>query len=258
MTVRIARWLVLFFVTLYAGCTEQNADLFITANLQPSSECVVLPDSPRLFGGVLDTGLARGVEPTSSYTVYPLYQNQMKNRSSVAPLRADPNGFTVLGAEVQLVGADGTSLALPGGLANPYTIVAGESTYVPASLANEVSAQPGALEIIPSHYVEALDEVVLSVGAFTMLAVVTAFGVTTGDNELELNPWKWSIRVARWALVDFASGDDPATPGVCDSTEAASDTPCKPLGADEPVDCRYCRASLNPEVAACCGQGLCE
>jgi hypothetical protein len=143
MTVRIARWLVLFFVTLYAGCTDQNADLFITANLQPTSECIVLPDSPRLFGGVLDTGLARGVEPTSSYTVYPLYQNQMKNRSSVAPLRADPNGFTVLGAEVQLVGADGTPLALPGGLANPYTIVAGESTYVPASLANEVSAQPG-------------------------------------------------------------------------------------------------------------------
>lgn len=258
MTVGRYHWAVLVIAACLTACSDQNADIFITANIQPTDDCLVLPDGARLFGGALDTALAQAVQPTNPYIVFPLYQNQLQNRASLGPVRADPNGFFVTGAEVQLLGGDGSPLALPGGLPNPYTITAGESTFIPSAIGDEVSAQPGALEIIPSSYVEALDEIVLSVGAFNMLAVVTVYGVTSGDNEIELNAWKWSIRVVRLGLIDFVSGDDLETPGVCDSTETPSQTQCKPFGTDEAVDCRYCRSSPNPEIAACCGQGICE
>ena len=259
MTDRIAYMAIAISLALLTvSCAERNPGVFITANILPSSDCLVTPDGARLFGGVLDTGLAQATNPTSPYVVYPLYQNQLQNRASLAPLRSDANGFSVLGAKVELIGADGRTLALPGGLVNPYTISAGESTYVPSAAGNEVVSQPGALEIIPSQYVEALDTIVQDTGGgFNLVAIVTAFGVTSGDNNIELNDWQWSIRVMRLGLIDFVSGDDPETAEVCDAPEPPGVKQCKPLGTDQVVDCRYCKFSGNAEVAACCGQGHC-
>ncbi len=257
MTVRMGFNMGLVCLALLGACTDENSDVFIKANILPTDDCVVDPDGIRFFSGTLDTALAQSYEPTSAYVVYPLYQNQLLNRSSVAPPRADMNGVMVTGAEVELVGPGGSPLALPGGLANPYTISAGESTFVPSTTQGQISVQTGALEIIPGQYVEALDQIVIDSDGFNMTARVTAFGVTTGGNDIEVNTWAWSIKVSRFVLVDHLSGDDLEIPGFCDAAEAPSTSLCKPIGIDQPADCRYCKLSPNPEVAACCGQRVC-
>ena len=80
-----------------------------------------------------------------------------------------------------------------------------------------------------------------------VLANVKAFGKTLGGVDLESGEFQVPIRLCNGCLVSFATGDDPATPGIdCNlplggTAGGTTVTPCFP-GQDEATPCQTCAA----------------
>ncbi|QQR89183.1 MAG: hypothetical protein IPJ88_13325 [Myxococcales bacterium] len=242
------------------SCADQTPAVFITSNIKPADDCTVAIGGLRLYSGRIDTGLAQAYPgETSAYSIYPVFQSQLLARASQTPLKPDPNGFIVQGAEIELLAPDGSPLLMPSGAPNPYTITTTEPTFIPSSSDGAGVQQSGSMEIIPASYVEDLDTLVQQIGSFTLTAIVKAFGETTGGKDIDMNAWNWPISVVRLsgASVSFLGADDTEFPGPCDSTDSPEFLLCKPLGMDDVADCRYCRDSPNAAVRSCCRDGSC-
>lgn len=178
------------------GCVDNDASsLFISAHVRPTDEeCTLDP------GGAVVTRGAFNVESRFGYFVFPLLNNQLRARGSDAPLRTDPNGIHLTGAEIELRNAQGTAIAFPG-LPNPFTVPT--SSYVPATdSANEPGQTVGNILVIPPAYA---DELFNQLGgpdgddsaATVVVASIKVFGETNGDVDVESDEWLWPIDVCR-------------------------------------------------------------
>jgi len=199
------------------GCVEDDGPSFyIGGNLtaeEMEGECHYETDNDLLLRGAMN------VELGSSYHVFPLYSNQLVNRSSTAPLMADPNGVMVTEAEVEIRNAGNEPIAM-GGLPNPFTIPV--STFVPSGAdSGELGQAPGTIRAIPAAYVDFIYDNLLGgdggdPGAQAVVIVaIKVFGETTGDVDVESDEWLWPIDVCRGSCLtacaptDAASGDTP-------------------------------------------------
>lgn len=201
-----------------AGCDDQNnVSFFIAGHALSEVEgegtggrCMYSGESALALRGTLDVGqvcagMANEFTPPQQYVLHPMYVNQIINRESMGPLRADPNGVFVQGAEVELRATDGSALAV--GLPNPFTVTA--SDYVPSATGVVESRAVGSLEIVPPLYGAALAGMG---GNFTIVAAVTAFGETNGDVAVESGEFLWPIDVCQGCLfIELPPTDETGT-----------------------------------------------
>lgn len=175
--------LVLALAAASASCVDNDAaSFFIECNVTPDDSCIYSPGNECLSRGLYNPSLGGG------YSIYPRYTNQLRSRGSNAPLRADPNGIHIRGAEVEIQAADGSTLGV--GLPNPFSIPT--STFVPSAGGADPSnagQAVGDLQVIPPNYGAAL----AGSGASTVLVKVRVFGETNGDVDVETDDYLWPI-----------------------------------------------------------------
>src|SRR5687768_4492213 len=107
------------------GCDDQNNVSFFIAGHALSevegegagARCMYSGESVLALRGTLDVGTicagtSAEIVPPQQYVLHPMYVNQIINRESSGPVRADPNGVFVQGAEVELRATDGSALAV--------------------------------------------------------------------------------------------------------------------------------------------------
>ena len=172
-----------------AACVDHDASaFFISGHVAPAmGECSLEPGNPLVSRGVFN------VESRFGYFVFPLYNNQLRNRGSDAPLRSDPNGVLVTSAEIEL--RDAANVAIDfGGIPNPFSVPT--SDFVPSTDSANLPAQAvGNVLVIPPAYADAL------AGMFAdesvVIASIKVFGETTGGVDVESDEWLWPIDVCK-------------------------------------------------------------
>jgi len=200
---------------LLGGCANTNdVSFFIAGHLAiegTGADCTVKVDNDLILRGTLDVAAPCGgrFAPRTQYFLFPLYVNQTIDRESSGPLRADPNGVFVEGAEVELRNQGGQPLAFAG--PNPFTVMA--SSFVPSAEGTDEARAVGTLEIVPAAYGVELDSV-LGGGDATIVASVTAFGHTNGDVSVETGEFLWPIDICHGCLFQ----ETPATADLMAST----------------------------------------
>ncbi len=206
-----------------SGCETNNVSLYIAGNILPEAQesgCTVAPDGTlQVPNGILDLqeliNSNTGEPLRRGYTVFPLYVNQL--RPGRNPVGADPNGIHVTAAVVTLYDEGRRPLSLPGGLANPFTVAT--STFVPSS-----DQSVGSVVAIPDAYRRALG----GAEGTTIIVGVQPIAQTTGDTNVESEPWFWPVDICRGCLIECTSpsagagdnivctpGQDVPTPVQC-------------------------------------------
>jgi hypothetical protein len=156
------------------------------------------------------------------YLLFPLYVNQMINRESAGPVRADPNGVFIQGAEVELRDAAGNAL-FPA-----FSVTA--SDFIPSAVDETESRDVGVLEIVPGSSWVQLSSMVGPGGSMTIIAAVVAFGETNGDVSVETDEFLWPIDVCNGCLYQEVSVDDEggAVLGCTPGQDGVSIVTCGP------------------------------
>ena len=220
-----------------ASCVDNDASsLYIECNIIPEgdeSSCSLDPGGTCLTRGLYNPSTGAG------YRIFPLFTNQLRSRGSDAPLRADPNGVHIQGAEIEIMGADGSTLTFPG-LPNPFSVPT--STFVPSATGPDTGGQNvGDIQLIPPNYASAL----VTNGASTVVVSVRVFGETNGDVDVESDDYLWPI--------DICSGTCLLD---CPDPEMTTESVCCAFGQDfsctvEPTD-ESCDAVCGATAASIC------
>ncbi len=226
--------LLLLGVMLTQGCAENESSLFVRGVLKaPSDTCTVTadPSATMQARGALDTALA------AEYSAFFLLGNQLVRRGNSATLRTETSRIQLVDADVQVLDANGGSLAefrVPiSGFVDPGN--AGEPGYGATSvvLVDAVTAQTLGQQAASSGLIQ---EVVAS---------VVVHGHTLGGLDVDAGTFQFPVSICHRCLLAFPAGSDDATvagPDCCATTDAAEN--CH-IGMDDLVDCRICSAT-NP------------
>ncbi|NOY94310.1 MAG: hypothetical protein GXP55_24290 [Deltaproteobacteria bacterium] len=176
--------LMIVLATALAGCTADNASVFIEGDVIPEIQdvgCDVTVDGTLLTSGVYNIDLA------APYSIFPVYANQLLSRAT--DIRADPNGVQIMGAEIELQDQGGTPLDFPT-LPNPFSIPT--STYVPSGDVGEPGRAVGELQIIPEVYRVSMPA---EVRRAVILVSVKVFGRTNGNIDIQSGVWQWPVQL---------------------------------------------------------------
>ncbi|MCS6856605.1 MAG: hypothetical protein NZM37_02730 [Sandaracinaceae bacterium] len=185
------------------GCARGNPPLVVVGQVAPTPECILDPAGNLfVFEHVLDLDLATRdqiVPPSrAAYFTPLLVLNHMVNRFGFAmryPPMADSNGLTIVGAEVEILDAQGRRL--PRGL---YRAQA--SGFVPSALEDQPGRGIAAVDLIPRSYVPILVEWFTdrsnSEGLLTVQ--VSVIGVSQGGVEVKSAPFVLPIRLCYGCL----------------------------------------------------------
>lgn len=192
-----------------AACVDNDASaFFVSAHVKPE----VGEDACSLeVGNALVSRGVFNVESRDGYFVFPLYNNQLRDRGSDAPLRSDPNGVLITSAEVELRKADGSVIAFAG-LPNPFSVAT--SDFVPSTESFSEPAQAvGNILAIPPAYADSL------AGMFTdqdvVVAAISVFGETTGGVDVESDEWLWPIDLCKGTCLFTCVPPDTEEPTAC-------------------------------------------
>ncbi len=189
------------------------------------------PTQAELFEGTFDVAVR------DSYSVVLLIGSQLIQRSDTTNARAESNRAHLNGAIVSVTDPNGALLG-------EFTSLG--SGFVDVSQQNQAQYGPIAVTVIDQP-TQAKIGSGLAVGQTKLVvANIKAFGKTLGGVDLESGEFQFPIRLCNGCLVSFASGDDPATPGVdCNlplggtSGGGSTELPCTP-GQDETTPCQTC------------------
>ncbi len=215
------------------GCVDNDgASLYISGHVAPSGDdCTLEAGNALVSRGVFN------VESRFGYFAFPLYNNQLRSRGSDAPLRTDPNGIHLQGAEVELQDAAGGLIDFGPGLPNPFSVPT--SGFVPSTpQANAASQVVGNILAIPPAYADVLFEQLGGEGgddaaATVVIASIRVFGETNGDVDVESDDWLWPIDVCRGTcLFQCISAEDVAESICC--------TPGQDFTCDVPLSSSVC------------------
>jgi hypothetical protein len=229
------------------ACVETDGpSVFIGGNAVLEMDCTVDPESPTLntSGGIIN------VQFGTSYTAFPWYLNQLFDRSSPASM-ADPNWVLLTGAEIELRQPGGATIAF-GGLPNPFTIdasVAVPSTETPQDPGRAV----GALELIPAAYTQAFDALLGDDPNATMsvVAVVNAFGETTGGVDIEVATWTWPITICQGSCLLTCGGGESPRASCQNCADGGCFVACGDGRACDPMMPASCSAGFQCFVDGC-------
>lgn len=190
---------VLVTVASVSGCVaDDNPGFFIKHNASPDTQCMWNESSPALGSGMLDIGYEN-----ARYSVFPVYNSQLRSRYTANPSRVDTNKIQITSANITLTDASGTPLPIP----QPSFSVT-TSGLVDTALDSTIGVGLGQIQIIPSiaaNEIRALGLVAPPTATtagtyFDMVAHVTVLGRTIGGVDIETGEWDWPITLCDGCL----------------------------------------------------------
>lgn len=219
------------------ACAENDQSIFVRMVLAPPSNrqngtCLYTadPTQPKMSEGLVDAA----VRDTYSSTL--LVSNQLIPRGDANSTRAESNRVHINGAVVRVSDPNG-------GAIGEFTSL-GSATIDP-QVNNAPSFAPVNVDAIDPPTMAKIAEGLAAGQSKLVVANIKAFGRTLGGVDVESGEFQFPIRVCNGCLVSFASGDDPATPGVdcnlplAEGGGGQTSLPCAP-GQDEVTPCQTC------------------
>lgn len=206
------------------GCTNDDGPAFyVTGLVSPAgTTCTVSAGSAILALGQLNVQFA------DSYYMFPRYRNQVISNAGTSPLRSDPAGIYVLGAEIELQNAAGGRLLFGRNLPNPYTVPAADFVP-PAGGVGGSTTEVGVVQAIPPDYMPELDALLARRDRGAMLISLNVFGETVGGTDIEAREFLWPLQLCRGGCL-FTCSD--TTTGTC--CLAGQDQLCE-IPSDDPA-----------------------
>jgi hypothetical protein len=226
---------------LTPACADNDQSIFVRAALAPpqnrqNGQCLYTSDPTQPFHsmGSLDAALR------ATYDVTLLVGSQLVSRADDKSSRTEPNRVHIDGAVVRVTDPNG-------GVINEFTSLG--SSFIDPEANNAATYSPVTLTAIDAKTAKAISDRIPAGAPREASVLVTAnikvFGKTVGGVDVESGEFQFPVSVCKGCLVSFATGDDPAVPGVdCNQplAEGSSTTalPCA-AGQDEAVPCQLCR-----------------
>jgi hypothetical protein len=227
---------------LTPACADNDQSIYVRQVMAPplnrqNGQCSYTPDPTQPFWprGQLDVGIRATYDPVL------LVGGQLNARGDTNTTRAEPNRAHLNGAVVPVTDANGAQIS--------------EFTSLGAGTLDPQSNNIPSWGLFAAPIIDAQTSAKLKAGltaggpAKLVVANIKVFGKTLGGVDLESGEFQFPIEVCVGCLVDFSTGNDPATKEV-DCTlplNAAgggtiTQLPCA-AGQDERTPCQLCAAT---------------
>jgi hypothetical protein len=219
------------------ACAPEGPSGFVTNHLHPDEECV-LSNEPGSNASVpqglydIATGF-NGREGTcdAPYMMYLFVNSFLRPNSDQGIGRAEPNVLQLHSAEVRLMDITRQTIAFDrfeDVLPNPFLVTTNASLF--PTDGNEPSTAVASVEAIPTAYADQLD----MFAGQQILAEIQIFGTTTGDVDVDLKPFVYTIRICDGCLTDCLacyidselSDEEIFGEGVCRDNSGADGRKC--------------------------------
>lgn len=230
---RLPLWIAPLLLT---ACAPEGPTGFVTGHLLPDEECVYSSEAgsnPFTPQGVYDVSSGfNGADGNcdAPYKLRLLVNSFLRPNTDVGIGRAEPNVLLLESAEVRLMDISRATISFDRGenpLPNPFLVTTNGSLF--PSDGDEPSRTVAFVETIPSAYAEQLD----TFDGLQILAEVQIFGTTTGDVDVDLKPFTYTIQICDGCLTVCGgcitaddSPDDIYGEGVCRDNASADGRVC--------------------------------
>jgi hypothetical protein len=231
---RLSLWIAPLVLT---ACAPEGPSGFVTGHLVPDEECTYSPEpGTNLFvaQGRYDVSSGIGGEGTCDdpYTLNLLVNSFLRPNADVGMGRSEPNVLQLHSAEVRLMDVSRTTIlfdrfADEGVLPNPFLVTTNGSLF--PTDGDEPSTTVAFVETIPTAYAEQLNEY----DGKQILAEIQIFGTTTGDVDVDLKPFVYTIQICDGCLTlcagcisSEASLEEIYGEGVCRDNASADGRVC--------------------------------
>lgn len=229
---RLSLWIAPLVMT---ACAPEGPTAFVTSHLIPDEECAVSNEvgaNTILGQGLYDVSKGvTGDEGTcdAPYMLNLLVNSYLRPNNDIGLGRAEPNVLQLHSAEVRLMDIARRTIAFDrfdDVLPNPF-LVTTAGTLFPTD-GEEASTAVAFVETIPIAYAEQLD----MFDGEQILAEVQIFGTTTGDVDVDLKPFVYTIRICDGCLTRCAclgteeTLDDVYGMGTCRDNASADGRIC--------------------------------
>lgn len=187
-----------------SACAPEGPTAFVTFNRLPNSECVWQPaqgGDEFLPTGLYDINVGDGAAKPclKPYTVHLQVNSFLRSNSDQALGRAEPNILQLHSAEVTLMDLqrrlilfDRFDEILP----NPFLVTVGNSIFTSDGQSPGIGI--AAVEVIPVAYAPQLDQ--FAEQDQQVLAEIQIFGTTTGDVDVDFQPFSYPIDICNGCL----------------------------------------------------------
>lgn len=230
---------------LMTACAPEGPSGFVTNHLHPDEECALSPEvgaNKSVPQGLFDVATGfNGNEGTcdAPYMLYLFVNSFLRPNNDQGIGRAEPNVLQLHSAEVRLMDIARHTIEFDRferpeegifKLPNPFLVTTNASLF--PTDGDEPSTAVASVEAIPSAYAEQLDR--FAKEGQQILAEIQIFGTTTGDVDVDLKPFVYTIRLCDGCLTDCAdcyvgtdtSPDEIYGEGVCRDNSGADGRLC--------------------------------
>lgn len=220
---RRASLVCLLLVLALGACAPESPTAFVLGNLELDATCVA-SDTSELYRATGVYDISAGGPDGSTLCDVP-YRMMLKINSSLRPGndpdlgRAEPNYLRVHSAEIKLMNLQRQPLGFEDEgevLPNPFLVTTG-GIIEPASSPADPASGIAAVEVIPIAYAPYLAEF----SNDQILAEVQLFGTTTGDVDVDFQPFTYPIEICDGCLT------------VCESRLAPTNTNVNAMTREE-------------------------
>jgi len=202
---------------MLGACAPEGPSGFITYNLEPDSDCITSPDqgaNPFIPIGSYD--ISPGWNGDSDvcnkpYVLHLLVNSFLRPGGDATQGRAEPNVLQLHSAEVRLMDINRATLAfdqLETPLPNPFLVTTSNSLF--PTDGTTPSTAVAAVEVIPTAYAPELSD--FAEDQAQILAEIQIFGTTTGDVDVDLKPFVYTIQICDGCMTLCAADIPKDTP----------------------------------------------
>jgi len=202
-------WIAALFLS---ACAPEGPSGFVTYNLAPDSSCIVSPEqgaNPFIPIGRYDISNGFNGDGNSCdrpYILNLLVNSYLRPNADSNLGRAEPNILQLHSAEVHLMDINRATILFDRGetiLPNPFLVNTNNSLFPTDS--SSPSTAVAAVETIPTAYAQQLDDF----SGQQILAEIQIFGTTTGDVDIDLKPFVYTIAICDGCLTLCLAAEDP-------------------------------------------------
>jgi hypothetical protein len=181
-----------------SACAPVGPTAFITQNVKPDGSCIVTPDADVFLpSGSYDISPGKKGACLKPYTVNLLVNSYLRENANGPLGRAEPNLLLIHRAKVTLKTLDGKIFDFNdgggGGGDRPNPFLTTTSNAIPPSSGTKPSTGIASVEVIPASYAERLNDDMVVGG--NIQAEIEIFGTTTGDVDIDLAPFTYTIEI---------------------------------------------------------------
>jgi hypothetical protein len=206
--------LLCVLLVLLSACAPEGPTGFVTGSLVPDGECIY-SSGGTTFQSVGHYDISPGAEGACDvpYRIHLQLNSYLRENGDRDLGRAEPNILRVHSAEVRLMNLQRQTLAFTDEnppLPNPFLVTT--NGILMASEGSEPTKGVAAIEVIPVAYAPYLRQFRND----QIIAEIQVLGTTTGDVDIEMQPFRYPIEICEGCLTVCAGALDPMMLGLED------------------------------------------